>query len=448
MGRFLLATWPFLGCVYPFLSLANALTERGHDVAIWSGERARPILDGQNVDFFPFRTMPEDQVWATVIKAESGARAMWRRPALAYHTFRDWLAGTVEQQVADLSDIAAAWRPDVIVTEPSMWGANLVLRESLGLPVALFSSLIGCLIPGPDAPPWGPGLPPPRTPVSRAMCRAVTRAVELAGRPLRRRMNRLRAQHGLAPLEANLNAYLGRASLYLIPSARELDYDRHDVPGNVCYVGPCMWAGQSAAERGGWLDALPADRPWVHVTEGSLHYQDPFVLRTAIQGLAGRPYEVILTTGQHRDPELLGLASNAPNVHITGWLNHRELLPRCDVLVTTGGAGSVMAALLAELPMVVVPTHWDKPDNAQRLVEAAVAIRVNPGQCTPTRLRAAVERVLADGAFKANARRMARILNGYPGPSGAAALLESLLTKGAAGEAPVREGALVGAARA
>ncbi len=135
-------------------------------------------------------------------------------------------------------------------------------------------------------------------------------------------------------------------------------------------------------------------------------------------------------------------------MHITGWLNHRELLPRCDVLVTTGGAGSVMAALLAELPMVVVPTHWDKPDNAQRLVEAAVAIRVNPGQCTPTRLRAAVERVLADGAFKANARRMARILNGYPGPSGAAALLESLLTKGAAGEAPVREGALVGAARA
>jgi UDP:flavonoid glycosyltransferase YjiC (YdhE family) len=62
--------------------------------------------------------------------------------------------------------------------------------------------------------------------------------------------------------------------------------------------------------------------------------------------------------------------------------------------VTTGGAGTVMAALQAGIPQLIVPTHWDKPDNARRVVEAGAGLKLTPRQCTPAALRAAVDRLL------------------------------------------------------
>ena len=55
-----------------------------------------------------------------------------------------------------------------------------------------------------------------------------------------------------------------------------------------------------------------------------------------------------------------------------------------------------MAALRAGVPLVIVPTTWDKPDNALRIVEAGVGVRLAPRPLHAQTLRAAVERVLAD----------------------------------------------------
>jgi UDP:flavonoid glycosyltransferase YjiC (YdhE family) len=95
-------------------------------------------------------------------------------------------------------------------------------------------------------------------------------------------------------------------------------------------------------------------------------------------------------------------------------------------VVTQGGAGTIIAALRAGVPLVVVPTVWDKPDNARRVVEAGAGIRLSPRRCTPARLGRAVERVLRDPAYRRNARRLGDLLADAPGPAGAAELLERL----------------------
>jgi UDP:flavonoid glycosyltransferase YjiC (YdhE family) len=95
-------------------------------------------------------------------------------------------------------------------------------------------------------------------------------------------------------------------------------------------------------------------------------------------------------------------------------------------MVTMGGAGTVMSCLSAGVPLVVVPTDWDKPENAQRVVEAGVGLRIEPHQCTPERLRAAVERLLTEPSFRDNARRMADALARYAGAARAAELIEAL----------------------
>ena len=244
---------------------------------------------------------------------------------------------------------------------------------------------------------------------------------------MRRGLDRVRAAYGLAPMGCSVNAFTARLPLYLVPSLPELDYARHDLPPSVQYVGACVWSKPTDAAPPAWLDALPTDRPWVHVTEGSLHYQDPFLLRAAARGLADQPVQVILTSGPQRKPETLDLGGPpASNMHLEQWVPHADLLPRCAALVTTGGAGTVMAALQAGLPMVVVPTLWDKKDNARRVAQAGVGVHLPAGQCTPARLRDAVERVVREPRYADNAKRLAARLAAAPGPPRAAELLEDL----------------------
>jgi MGT family glycosyltransferase len=426
MSRYLFTVWPFVGHINPFISVAEALRDRGHSVAFYTSPRVRPLLEDEGFTVFPYEHVEEDKIWAVIQAAETRASLGWHAPGLLLRAFRDWLAGTVPDQVSDIRSIVAEWRPDVIITETAMWGPILVLGETGRVPVAILTTLMGCLIPGTDAPPWGPGLPPPRSRATRLLARAVAKGGDLLAVGVRRRVNQVRAGYGLPPMNGSVNAFMARLPLYLVPSVPALDYNRRDLPPSVHYVGPCVWNKPTNAPTPGWLAEGPADRPWVHVTEGTAHYQDPFVLRAAAQGLANRPMEVVMTTGAQRDPADLDLGPLAPNVRVEQFVSHSDLLPRCAALVTTGGAGTVMAALRAGVPQLIVPTHWDKPDNARRVVEAGVGLRLTPRQCTARGLREAVERLLYEPQFRERARQLAGELAREPGPSRAAVLLEEL----------------------
>jgi len=428
MPKFLITCWPFVGHLYPQISAAHALRDRGHEVSFYSHESARSVVEAEGFTLFPF--VQVDQRRFERVHALMGqVPATQPKPltlSVAMRAYRDLLADSIPEQISDLQPIVARWRPDVVVTDPALWGPILVLWETTGIPVALLSQMIGSLIPGPDAPPWGPGLPSPRTFGTRLLSRATQLGVDVVAHNMRRRVNRIRSRYGLGPMGCSVNAFTGRLPLYLIPSIPELDFNRGDQPPNVHYIGPCVWTNPGAASMD-WLDELPVDRPWVHATEGTAAYQEPFLLRATALGLARERLEVILTTGQFsRDPATLGLNIFPPNVHVERWVSHEELLPRCAALVTTGGAATVLASLKAGVPLVVVPTFWDKSDNAQRVVEAGVGLRLAPRHCTPERVRAAVMRLLEEPEFRENAQRMARRFAEARGPALAAELLERL----------------------
>ena len=102
----------------------------------------------------------------------------------------------------------------------------------------------------------------------------------------------------------------------------------------------------------------------------------------------------------------------------------------------------MLTALQRGVPLVIVPTHWDKPDNARRIVEAGAGLRLTPRRCTPAGLRAAVERLLNEPSFSLNARRIARIMADHPGPVGAAELLEALVPRTSTASEPAKSLAL------
>jgi MGT family glycosyltransferase len=422
--RVLFCCWPFEGHVFPQLSIALAARERGAEVAFYTDSELGATVESEGVQLFPFRRV--QAAWRQVRERERQVGGRRQSLRVSQQAFREWLVETIPDQVADLREVIAEFRPDVIVTDASMWGPSLILHESEPIPVALASPLIYAVIPGPDAPPPGSGLAPATDARGRAIAWSVARGIELAARGLRRRIDELRAGYDLAPMGRSVNEQIARLPLYMVLSVPELDFNRWDLPASVQYVGSCLWHPPQPPADGEWLDSLRADHPWIHVTDGTSHFQDPFVLRAAVEGLSGRELEVIITHGRERRPEEFAPGPPAPNIHIRRWISHETLLPRCAALVTTGGAGSTMAGLRAGIPLVLVPTTWDKPDNAIRVAQAGAGVIVSPKRCTPARLRAAVEQVLDDPSYRQAAQECARKLAAAPGPDGAARLIEGL----------------------
>ena len=425
MTRVLFCCWPFEGHVFPQMSIALALRERGCEVAFYTGRRLQRTLEAEDVTVYPFARI--ESAWLSVQRFEKQVGGRRQSLRVLRSATRDWLLGTIPGQLEDITSIVEEWKPDVLVTDASMWGPSLILNELLPIPVALASPLIMASIPGPEEPPPA-FLPraPAGTVRARALKSAIPGARQLLSRGMRRRLDELRAERGLAPMGAPVNEYLGRLALYLVLSVPELDLNRRDLPASVRYAGACTWHPPEPEGTSEWLEGLPADRPWVHVTEGTSHFQDPFVLQAAATGLAGTRMEAIITHGRDRQPHELGIDTAATNVHLTPWLSHDVLLPRCQALVTTGGAGTVIAGLRAGVPLVIVPTTWDKPDNAYRVAAAGAGVVLSPRRCTPASLREAVERVLTQPSYRAAARRCATLLEQAPGPAGAAAWIEEL----------------------
>jgi MGT family glycosyltransferase len=127
------------------------------------------------------------------------------------------------------------------------------------------------------------------------------------------------------------------------------------------------------------------------------------LLQRAADALGQLPVRGLVTTGPAVDPAVI---SAPDNVTVTRWARHADVLPHCSAVITHGGHGTVLKALIAGVPLIVVPLGRDQPDNAGRVVHAGAGVRLRKN-ATASALRTAVSRVTEDPRYRAAARRMA-----------------------------------------
>ena len=427
MAKFLMTVWPLAGHFFPNLAIARSLVDAGHEVAFYSGQRAEGSIRAEGFRFFGFQRLESEWLDGIVYRASSFKTGSLRYLVEQRNRYREWITGRLHEQVEDLTEVLDSWAPDVIVCDPLMWAPYVVLRELRRVKVAIFAYVPFSLIPSPDIAPLGLGLRPPRDLQSRLQTLASRRLVHRMTAGVREAANRVRNSYGLKRLVESVSEYAGSMDLYLIAGTPELDYNRSISTPAVHYVGPCLWSKPSELPAPEWITGLRRDQPVVHVTEGTVHVDAPVVLNAAARGLANLNMQVVMATGSHRRPEDLGLQHLAPNVRVESWIPYDYLLPRTDLVVTTAGAGTVLAALAMGIPLVVIPTEWDKPEVARRVADAGAALFLKPSQCTPQRLRAAVETVLGDVSFRRNAERLRASFARYGGPKQVAELLTQIV---------------------
>jgi MGT family glycosyltransferase len=202
------------------------------------------------------------------------------------------------------------------------------------------------------------------------------------------------------------------------------------VPANVCYVGPQLDDEPSGGPGGPW--AGPPGQPLVLVGLSSTVMRQEGLLQRAADALGQLPVRGLVTTGPAVDPAVICAAGN---VTVTRWVRHADVLPHCSAVITHGGHGTVMKALIAGVPLVLVPLGRDQPDNAGRVVHAGAGIRLRKNAAAGA-LRAAVGRVIEDPIYRAAARQMAARLASERDDSRAIAELEQVAARGPAASPP------------
>src|SRR6266516_6963285 len=256
------------------------------------------------------------------------------------------------------------------------------------------------MIPRPDIPPLGAGLMPAKGPLGRLGDRSAAAVALAVFRSAMPGLNRTRAEVGLPPVR-DLPGLMARADRILVCSSPSYDFGSGSVPANVCYVGPQLDDDPGEGSGGQW--AGKPGQPLVLVGLSSTVMRQEGLLQRAADALGQLTVRGLVTTGPAVDPAVI---SSPDNVTVTRWVRHADVLPHCSAVITHGGHGTVMKALTAGVPQVLVPLGRDQPDNAARVVHTGAGIRLRKNTSTAA-LRAAVTRVIEDPRYHAAARRMA-----------------------------------------
>ena len=427
MARILIATWPFGGHTLPHVEIARTLLDRQHDVAMYNSPAVAPFLESEGIPHLPYRRLTDRRFESGLIRRQQNLS--WTNPVRVLKMCATWVLDSVPQQVADLEDILADFRPDVLLCDEIMWSGTLVLSEKHNLPMAVLSTFAGCMLPGPDAPHFGLGIPPKRSLAGRLGNKLASRLADRIARPARRQASQYRVDNGLPPYLGPVRELAARAGVYMARGTPEWDYERRDLPASVRYIGPLVWSGERNALTPEWVSSLPRGKPVIYVSEGTLQSGPPEVLRAAVNGLGGLDLQVVMTTGRCGALAKLDIDPLPDNVRLESWVPEQKLFRHTDVVVSVGGAGTVLGALAAGVPLVVIPSESDQPDNARRVVECGAGIWLPHKRCSPQTLRAAVEHVLREPSFRRNAQRMQQFFAAYDSRQLAADLIEGLVQK-------------------
>jgi MGT family glycosyltransferase len=254
------------------------------------------------------------------------------------------------------------------------------------------------LIPRPDVPPLGTGLMPAKGVLGRLRDRSAATVTNAVFRSAMPALNRTRAEVGLAPV-SDLPELMSRADRVLVCSSPSFDFAPGSVPANVCYVGPQLDDQPSGATGRSWAGSPGL----VLVGLSSTVMRQEGLLQRAADALGQLPVRGLVTTGPAVDPAVI---SAPDNVTVTRWVRHADVLPHCSAVITHGGHGTVLKALIAGVPLVLVPLGRDQPDNAARVIHAGAGIRLRKNTSTAA-LRTAIARVTDDPHYRTAARRMA-----------------------------------------
>ena len=382
------------GTVPPELSAVRQLVERGHDVTVLAEDSMEHEVMATGATFRRWATAPN----RADRSEENDPYRDWelKSPMKLFERLLDFqFMGPAARYVTDVQQAVAEHRPDVVLCSQFAFGA-MVAAEAARIPFVVLMPNV-YLLPAEGMPPLGMGFKPAKGAAGRLRDRVIggftTRVWDKKGLP---RLNALRADLGLEPV-AHFWDQVHQARRELVMTSPDFDFPAK-LPAAARYVGPVL-------DDPTWVEPWsppPGDEPLVLVALSSTFQDQGATIQRIIDGLATLPVRVVVTAGPALDPATL----HAPeNMSIVASAPHSEVLKHAALVINHGGHGTVIRALAAGVPMLVMSHGRDQAENATRVTVRGAGIAVKKG-AKPPKIAAAVRTILDDPSYRTNAERL------------------------------------------
>ena len=370
MAEIVFVTWDGGGNVPPALGIATELDRRSHQVRFLGHERQRSSIEGAG---FEFEAYHHARPWSA-IESLPPAKAT----VAVFAMFTDGGPGV------DLRQLIERRPADLLVIDGMSLGA-LKVSHGFGVPVVvLMHSYYEFFVNR-----WGRG------------------PIGLLGTIRGRSPQRLWAG----------------ADRILVAASRDLDPASDPLPGNLSHIGVVQSRGRSGPKT---------EPPRILISLSTIFYGGQAeALQNVLDALAGShgskriEADVIVTTGDTIDP--LSLRAGA-HVEVQRHLPHDEVMPSVSLVISHGGHGTVMRALCHDVPVLVLPMH---PMLDHQMIGESIAALgaglVLPRDTNSADIAAAIEQLLQDTRYRANAADLGTRLRSQPGQEQAADMIEALL---------------------
>jgi UDP:flavonoid glycosyltransferase YjiC (YdhE family) len=210
-------------------------------------------------------------------------------------------------------------------------------------------------------------------------------------------------------------------NLYVFPL--EADYTRANrLPPTVHRLDSSV---RSTDETYTEHEKLGGEGALLYLSLGSLGSADVELMQRLVDVLSATPHRYIVSKGPQA--ELYDLADNMVGEE---FLPQPAILPQVDLVITHGGNNTVTESWHAGKPMIVLPLFWDQYDNAQRVDELGLGVRLPTYAFEEEELTGAIDRLLADEGLKPRLAGMSARLQQMQGIVKAADLIERVARTG------------------
>ncbi|HEY4290315.1 MAG TPA: glycosyltransferase [Puia sp.] len=403
------------GDVQPFIALALALKERGHEVTLVAPENFREFTEGFGVRYIPAAGNTEHLINSPeALKLLEGGSIF----KFFYH-LQKVAAQTADQSNCDILEACRNFDNIIVsvlplpivysIAEKFKKKCAVVFLSVPPIPTREFPYQVL----GTKGHPW--------------FNRLSYRLMGLGYLMIRKQVNQFRKEIGL-PIINVMKACLRSDMLAITAVSQQLIRQPHDWPPNAHITG-FFYLPPSAREKPS-INEIPegledwlakGDKP-VYMGFGSIPIPDKEKLLHTLRGILTERRVVFAAGWSILNGAGTSLPTH-PNLFVTKYVNHDWLLPRCSAAIIHGGIGTVSSALRSGTPIIVVSILADQPVNGKMVEEKKLGYHIPFKQLSPERLLRTIT-AIEDRLIKETCSATATAIRSENGLGNAVSLLE------------------------
>lgn len=385
MARILFTVPPLTGHINPALSVAAELEQRGHEVR-WAAHAAATgdlIPDPSKILPLPIEAAFMDGLQEKSQKVRGLASVQF--------LYEDFCLPLARLSLAPLERIVREFQPDLIMCDHQMLAGALVARR-MGIPwLSLVTTTASIL---------------------------KMSHVDVVEKWVVEQLYELQMAYGMREITERPDFSPYGVIVFSSPELVGSQHERY--PATYHFVGPAFSHRPQAIDFP-WSRLDPSLQK-VLVSLGTVSRDRGLrFYEVLIEALAELQLQVIMVGPEilrERAPEHFIIQPRVPQL---------ALLPQMTAVVCHAGHNTVCESLSYGLPLIVAPIRDDQPVIAQQVVDAGAGLYMRYGKVSVAAAREAMQRLLDEPHFRANAQRLAESFKRLGGARQAADIVQEYL---------------------